>query len=538
MESYYRRYRENGFRFSDEVLTNYALSLATKPFVILSGISGTGKSKIAQLFEIPTDDGDDGRDEPEGEAPAEGGDRGYVTMNLSANLLNGGDRANFRYNDVALVLSPADAADIDASRQRHIENNLGANNFTDFYEVTIDTGDTDEPHITIVVYCQRAISPLFRIRFRSRRGEEPFWDSLDFFRRNYTAGDVVRFERVGDRHLRIVATDGEAKATAQADREAEIRSLNTRCFVAVRSNWVDSTELVGYYNQLTEKYQMTKVLRFLLQASEYVEVPHFLILDEMNLSKVEHYFSDFLSCMESRRVVDGEIDQESIVLHIGKGVLETNDDYYEEIAPEIEVPINLFITGTVNVDDSTQPISPKVLDRANVIEFNEVHLGDINGGGLKLKAFPDFSSPRFPSVDQLDEIPDFVKNTLSQLLEVLRPQNTHFGYRTIAEVASFVENAIMCLDTGPEESAKNALDVQLLQRVLPKFNGSAAKLEHSLRALIHCLSRSEINLEDFGRREVVNLDVTDEKLDFPRSLSKAKQMYLKMNEQGFVNFIE
>lgn len=536
VDSYYQRYRDKGFKFSDDILTSYALSLVTKPFVILSGISGTGKSKIAQLFKIPSLDREGAAGENEKQVEAEPVPRGFVTLNLSKKFFEGADRANFRYADVAVVLSQADAKDVEQKKKDWVDNMRGEGNFSDEYEVTIDTQDPAEQQIKIHVYCQRASSPLLRIRFKSRQGECPAWNSFDFFNRNYTAGDVVRLERVGDRHLAIVATDAEARDAAQEDREREIRDLETQCFVAVRSNWVDSTELVGYYNQLTGEYQMTKVLRFMLQASDYQEVPHFLILDEMNLSKVEHYFSDFLSCIESRRTSDGQIHQEPITLHMGNSVLSTNDEYYQEIAPEIEVPTNLFVTGTVNVDDSTHMFSPKVLDRANVIELNEVHLGEMGDRGLRLKTFPDYSGTKLPSIDQLENVPGFVKDVLVKLLEVLSPQKMHFGYRTIAEISCFIENAILYLGRPKEESAQQALDIQLLQKVLPKFNGSAAKLDYSLRALIHCLSDSEVNLDEFGRSEILKLNASATK--FPRSLSKAKHMYLRLVEQGFVSFIE
>lgn len=538
MESYYQRYKENGFQFSDELLSNYALSLVTKPFVILCGISGTGKSKIAQLFAIPdrvVQDAANGLEDPVPETTTL---EGYITMTVSGGLWHVGDRANFRYSDVAFVLSPEDAERVEAHRLHHLDNNLGGGNFSDTYSVCVDTGDEEERQIQIQVYFQRAHSPLFRIRFRSKRGEDPKWDSSGYFKRNYRPGEVVRFERVGDRHLRITPADEEAIASAQADREAEIRLLDTTCFVSVRSNWIDSTELIGYYNQLTGNYQMKKVLRFLLQASDYPEVPHFLILDEMNLSKVEHYFSDFLSCIESRYVEDGQVKQEPITLHIGESELVTTDEYYEQIDPEIEVPTNLYITGTINVDDSTQPISQKVLDRANMIEFNEVHLDGFDTEGIRLRTFPDFQDVQQPSIKQLDALPEFVKDTLRELLEVLRPDNLHFGYRTIAEIACFITHAVSNLGLKREDAARYALDVQILQKILPKFNGSAAKIGKSLSDLIQYLSGSNDSIDQFVLSDIDNIDAELDHSRYPRSLRKALRMYRKLIEQGFVNFIE
>src|SRR5690606_16709188 len=139
------------------------------------------------------------------------------------------------------------------------------------------------------------------------------------------------------------------------------------------SNWTDSTELFGYYSVLEEKYVLTPLLKFLLTARDYPEKPFFLILDEMNLSKVEHYFSDFLSCLESRIMKEnGRIEQEALKLHNYSGYIETSDIYYDLVPEKLDLPLNLYVTGTVNIDETTYAFSPKVLDRANVIEFNEV----------------------------------------------------------------------------------------------------------------------------------------------------------------------
>jgi len=144
-------------------------------------------------------------------------------------------------------------------------------------------------------------------------------------------------------------------------------------FVSVRPDWMDNKGLLGYYNMLDEKYHATPVLELLLDAADDPDRPYFVILDEMNLAKVEHYFSDFLSVMESR--THDNLAGETIRLH----PLEMAETHDGRIVPgDIPVPANVFFAGTVNVDESTYMFSPKVLDRANVIEFNEV---DLDGYG-------------------------------------------------------------------------------------------------------------------------------------------------------------
>src|SRR5690606_19952454 len=95
------------------------------------------------------------------------------------------------------------------------------------------------------------------------------------------------------------------------------------------------------------------ILDLLLKAKENIHKPFFIILDEMNLSHVERYFADFLSIMETG---------EDIILF--KDFKEKN-----EIPAKITWPQNVFIIGTVNIDETTYMFSPKVLDRANTIEF-------------------------------------------------------------------------------------------------------------------------------------------------------------------------
>lgn len=146
-----------------------------------------------------------------------------------------------------------------------------------------------------------------------------------------------------------------------------------KAFVSVRPDWTDNSYLLGWYNAIAERYETTAVLDLILEASGEPEIPHFIILDEMNIAKVEHYFSDFLSAMESRWIdAGGKVHQEPIRLH--------NQGDEGEWGPgpgvpsEIALPLNVYVTGTVNVDESTYMFSPKVLDRANVIEFNDVCL--------------------------------------------------------------------------------------------------------------------------------------------------------------------
>ena len=151
--------------------------------------------------------------------------------------------------------------------------------------------------------------------------------------------------------------------------ENEEAKEKRKAFIPVRPDWMDNKGLLGFYNILDQKYHSTPLLDLILNAKANSDKPYFVILDEMNLAKVEYYFSDFLSIMESRTVDNP--DGEKIHLH---SLEEARTHDGREIPQKIHIPRNLFFTGTVNVDETTYMFSPKVLDRANVIEFNEVNL--------------------------------------------------------------------------------------------------------------------------------------------------------------------
>jgi 5-methylcytosine-specific restriction endonuclease McrBC GTP-binding regulatory subunit McrB len=160
--------------------------------------------------------------------------------------------------------------------------------------------------------------------------------------------------------------------------------------VAVRPDWIDNQSILGFVNPITDRYESTQALDLILRARATLErsavkaeAPRsFMLLDEMNLARVEHYFSDWLSCTESRRYdADGAVIQQPVPLHRANRAMETTlgkpDGSTEtvQVPASLPLPTNLVVTGTVNVDETTYGFSPKVLDRAMVLEFDEVDLG-------------------------------------------------------------------------------------------------------------------------------------------------------------------
>ena len=171
------------------------------------------------------------------------------------------------------------------------------------------------------------------------------------------------------------------------------------CLVEVKPNWHDSTELLGYYSALSGKYELTDFIRFAYKAAQNKDVPFFLCLDEMNLAPVEQYFAEFLSVLETRKKVGNEILtqhllskdrfsncelQKKVLVKEDGNIIEGDKQYkmeflYSEKDAEIitylkekglTLPDNLFVIGTVNMDDTTHQFSRKVIDRAFTIEMN------------------------------------------------------------------------------------------------------------------------------------------------------------------------
>jgi 5-methylcytosine-specific restriction enzyme B len=309
-------------------------------------------------------------------------------------------------------------------------------------------------------------------------------------------------------------------------------------FVSVRPDWMDNKGLLGYYNILDEKYHSTKVLDLLLEAQDHPEKPYFVILDEMNLAKVEHYFSDFLSVLESRTPDNPQ--GEGIQLH-SRELAETLND---RIVPgSLNIPSNVFFAGTVNVDESTYMFSPKVLDRANVIEFNEVDLvsyaiGHQDKGGLLLRdaevlnRFYESTGQPFCQKEDYTDLPPDGKICLQNLLAILKEYNLHFGYRVANELSRFVNLAAVEL---ADFKLDDALDIQILQKILPKLHGTRAKLEAPLGSLTaFCHDQSAPISEEQMEKDRSG----DSEARFPRSAQKIAQMRHQLSIQGYVSFIE
>jgi 5-methylcytosine-specific restriction protein B len=284
--------------------------------------------------------------------------------------------------------------------------------------------------------------------------------------------------------------------------------------VSIGADWTSNENLLGYPDALKpQSYRKPDngVLDLVLRAQADPGNPYFLILDEMNLSHVERYFADFLSAMESG---------EPIHLHDDTG----ND--WDGVPAKLKVPDNLFVIGTVNVDETTYMFSPKVLDRANVIEFRvapddmraflanptKPNLDAIAGQGAQYaKAF--VSAAREKNVNLEEKARARVEEVLMDFFPQLQEAGAEFGYRTAHEICRFIHFHKQLSDDGWK--FEDAMDAAILQKLLPKLHGSKKKLGPVLEKL-DGLSQ--------GR--------------FPGALEKIGRMRRRLAEHGFTSFAE
>lgn len=331
-----------------------------------------------------------------------------------------------------------------------------------------------------------------------------------------------------------LAGSGKTKL-AQAFSQWICEEESQICIVPVGADWTNRDPLLGYPNALeAERYfkPENKALMLLIEAgkAENADKPYFLILDEMNLSHVERYFADFLSAMES---------EGAIPLHSG-------GSDWDGVPSGIKLPKNLFIIGTVNVDETTYMFSPKVLDRANVIEFRvteeEMQAFLLKPGKADLKALKGAGASMAADLvaKATLKVPDAantesMNKVLLELFRELKKAGAEFGYRSASEINRFVK-VLSSIATGWEED--DILDAAVMQKLLPKVHGSRRKLEPVLKALAGlCLVKKEeadklLNDSEkitYGDKNVVRL---------PLSLEKVVRMYKAAVQDGFTSFAE
>ena len=312
--------------------------------------------------------------------------------------------------------------------------------------------------------------------------------------------------------------------------------------VQVKPNWHDSSELIGYVSRVGEKPEFIAgdFLKFIAKAWENLDVPHFLCLDEMNLAPVEQYFAEYLSVIESRKLIDeNKIATDPILKKANEewyfnltAALTSNEDIRMQFNENgIALPQNLIVVGTVNMDETTYSFSRKVLDRAMTIEMNEV---DLRGGldshyesigklgkteliGYCVEGVDVYSSKK----EVCDKVIDYLEKINSKL------ESTPFkiAYRTRNEFLLYVVNNLpYAKDEDGNKLEENyiiqrAMDEITCMKILSRIEGDETKVSRTLLT----------SLEDVIKEELATT------IDKSVSLAKLKEMKNRL-DSGYTSF--
>ena len=253
--------------------------------------------------------------------------------------------------------------------------------------------------------------------------------------------------------------------------------------VSVRPDWSDSSDLFGHVD-LNQKFIPGAIIDFVKQAELNPTKPYFLCLDEMNLARVEYYMSDILSAIETRRYESGRIVTDPVIPSSNYG----NDSSAAGRYGKVILPGNLYIVGTVNMDETTFPFSKKVLDRANTIEFSYVDLLSMptfsTQSAEQISVQNDFLVSKYITLNDCDakdaEYISSVCTTLQRINSVLEKANAHVGYRVRDEIVFYMLNN---RESGLLEETV-AFDNQIMQKILPRIQGSSEAIKAMLEELL------------------------------------------------------
>jgi MoxR-like ATPase len=306
--------------------------------------------------------------------------------------------------------------------------------------------------------------------------------------------------------------------------------------IPVRPDWTDASDLIGY-TSLQGNFISKPLTEAIIKAKEDISKPHFFILDEMNLARVEHYFADFLSIIETRfRTKTNEVKTDFLLL---KNQLKDANNAF--LYDDIYWPENLYLIGTVNMDETTYPFSRKVLDRANSIEMNTVELDWIDKQKQKvdkLKIFTNayLKSEYIASIEltktdklQVEEALEMLKK-INKILEI---SNLHFAYRVRDEIIFYVLYAKKEQLLKPEE----AIDFQIMQKILPRVHGSSTRTQKVIIGLLNLLANEEVatSYPDLEYLEKNKKSIL-KKSNYPKSTEKLIFMLERFDENRFTSF--
>ena len=315
--------------------------------------------------------------------------------------------------------------------------------------------------------------------------------------------------------------------------------------IPIRPDWTDSSDIFGHLNLQGTQFINDSVIKFILEANRNLNKPYFLCLDEMNLARVEYYFADFLSIIETRH---WDNQHQHIV---SDPLVQDIFDQYKSVHPEedatsIYISDNFYVIGTVNMDESTFPFSKKVLDRANTIEFNEVDISiapdfwkqeneeatPINVSNSDLRS--QYLLPIDIEVNKHEQAQN-ICTELKTINDILSKANLNIGYRVRNEILFY------CLYSLKDDNThfEPFLDKAIMQKLLPRIQGSGKQLKDMLRNLLcHFCGVIPSNDEIIGMSDqdfdgMINANGIQ---NYAISCKKLKEMLRRLKDDGYTAF--
>lgn len=443
------------------LVDNIAISLLAKPFVVLYGPSGTGKTRAA------------------------------IELSLKIN------EHYFNHNWFDIVVNQNGeivTGNSDEFREMVVRNERQGNNF-------LLSNNNSLTNITL-----------------------EFCESIEF--EDTTAR--TNFLSSNENHLQLAANI--------------IEELNCYKIIPVGSNWSDTKPLIGYVNPFGENgqtvYHITPFIELILLAlhPENTGKPFFAILDEMNLSHVEYYLSDILSIMETAQYTTQYILSHNDLCIIANTLSLNPTPYNNHLLAGIQsllnenkglpYPNNIFIIGTINLDETTQMLSNKVLDRAHLIKVNtQLPSHSLNNQGYSsefsnIQFTEKFSNlMAFKSNNNLNEFFEEIyneiitsmgitlenyQNILNLLDEIyieLEKIDQQYGYRVTQELFIYLILGLRFYDHS--NNLQILLNNSIIQKVLVKLHGNKRILNSVLTNLENILKSNSFTESDSNYFEIV-----------------------------------
>ena len=242
-------------------------------------------------------------------------------------------------------------------------------------------------------------------------------------------------------------------------------------FLPVRPSWMDDGDILGYLDRNRMLYfpSDTGLAELLVEASRHPEKMYIVCFDEMNLARAEYYFAQFISVLEKK---------ENPALQLYNPSLEDRVYNHSDYPARIPLLDNVLFMGTVNVDESTYHFSDKILDRANVITLHQRKFSDM-ARLTRREVAPEVEVSadeyrQFRKDEGVVTLSDEELHLLDDLNAALDERGTSggIGYRVVSDMSRYLAN----IPSGSPMNRKEALDMQIVQRVLTKVRGSREQI--------------------------------------------------------------